>query len=238
MFYEEKLYSNMNGTQTNKNVTGIIYHAFDIRSGKSYVGQTWGTLESRQGDHLRGSKKKAKLFQNVLRKRPDDFVWSILTHGLTTQHDMDSAESYWGIYFDAIHPGGYCLRLGSANGKMSAETRAKISNGLLGKRKGVKTKPHTQEHRDKISAALKGRPRSERFRINISKALKGKKKSPDAIAKVAAKKRGVPLSAEHREKLSKILKGRRRSPEVIAKIAATRAKCPPEHGQPDYPGPA
>ena len=74
---------------------------------------------------------------------------------------------------------------------MPAEQRAKISEGLTGR----KRKPFTAEHRANLGAS-------------VSAALKGKPKSPEHVAKVAAANRGKPKSAETRAKISATLKQR------------------------------
>lgn len=89
---------------------------------------------------------------------------------------------------------------------------------------GVKLSAET---RAKISQARKGQSPSEDTRVKISAASKGvpRPRTAEHSAKIGAAKRGVPLSTEHRRKLSIAGKGKTRSPEARQKAAdATSAK--------------
>ena len=93
---------------------------------------------------------------------------------------------------------------GGSHGKLSAETRAKMSASRVGK----KRKPLSPEHKAKISATKKGKttnPRSLETKIKIANSLRGKK-----------------LSSEHKKKLSQSHKGITPSSETKAKMSATR----------------
>jgi very-short-patch-repair endonuclease len=83
---------------------------------------------------------------------------------------------------------------------LSAETRAKISASLRGKKKA----PMSKESRDKQAAALRGRPRPEEVNKKVSESLTGRKLSEAHKAKLRR-----PVSAETKEKLSQALRGRK-----------------------------
>jgi group I intron endonuclease len=158
-------------------VNGIVYHAFDTSNGKAYVGQAGSTLEKRKAGHLRFTKNLP--FTNALRKRPEAFVWTVLTSGLTTQAELDEAEIYWGTFFDCLVPNGYNLKLGSGHVIWSDEEKARQSIRLTGK----KQTPETIAKRvatlkgmkmPGVSKALLGKPKTEQHRENISKGRRGK----------------------------------------------------------------
>ena len=124
---------------------GLIYHAFDTSNGKAYVGQSWGALEKRKVEHLK-NKSTTSLLANALRKRPNDFVWTVLTTA-GTQEELNQAEIYFGELFNCLVPDGYCLKLGMGRGRVSEETR--------GRMRAVQQK-RTLETRAKLSVSLQG----------------------------------------------------------------------------------
>lgn len=81
------------------------------------------------------------------------------------------------------------------------------------KKTGVKRGPYTQEHRDKISKALKGKKRpdvsiarkgmkfTEEHKRNLSIAAMGRKFSPETILKRSSKMKGHIVSEETRRKI-------------------------------------
>jgi len=72
--------------------------------------------------------------------------------------------------------------------KHSKEARMKMSRSKAGKtssRKGIIAGPHSEEHRQNISKALKDRFFSEQHKHKISESLKGRTRSPEHTAKLA-----------------------------------------------------
>lgn len=94
---------------------------------------------------------------------------------------------------------GYNLTTGGEGGKLSEETRAKISRALMGR-------PCSAETRTKI-----GKPCSAEKRAKIGAAnrvaLKGRTWSADALAKRSATNKGRKRSAETKAKMSAAQKG-------------------------------
>lgn len=84
------------------------------------------------------------------------------------------------------------------------ETRAKISATLTGR----KTGPLSEEHKHKISEALKGRVFSIATRAKISLANKNRGVSEETKRKISDALKEREFTAEHREKISDALKGR------------------------------
>ncbi len=112
---------------------GLIYQAFDTSNGKSYIGQTWLPWPKRMVQHLGGADKRPSrngLLKNALHARPEAFIWTVLTTHVQTQKELDDAETYWGTFFDVLHPNGYCLKLGRGRGLMSDETKSRLSASL------------------------------------------------------------------------------------------------------------
>jgi hypothetical protein len=127
------------------------------------------TLYNRQQNHL--NKKNKGPFANALRKRPESFVWSVLTI-VKTQEDLDSAEDAFILELTTLHPQGYNLKRGGRGGLLSEIARQKISLKLMGntRRRGKKL---TVENKRKISIALKGRVFSEETRKKMSQTAMG-----------------------------------------------------------------
>lgn len=87
---------------------------------------------------------------------------------------------------------------------LSAETKRKLSEVLLGRSKGV---PKSPEMRAKLSAAKMGKPRANKL-------------PPEVYAKIAAKNRGKKRPLEATAKTAAALRGRKRPEEVLAKMRA------------------
>lgn len=91
-----------------------------------------------------------------------------------------------------------------------------------------KGKKPTEQHRKRISEALKGRVISEETRRKLSVANTGYKPTAEAIRKAGDSHRGKPLSAEHKRKLSERqlgdknhMFGKHQTPESNQKRAMT-----------------
>lgn len=83
---------------------------------------------------------------------------------------------------------------------------------------------HTDEAKDKISAAQKGRETTDEHRAKLSSALKGRTFTDEARAKMSAAHRGRTHSEETKAKRNAALRGRGRSDETRAKISAGRVR--------------
>ena len=57
----------------------LIYEAYNIKNGKSYIGLTIHTLEKRKSQHIRSAKNGSKMhFHKAIRKHgPESFEWSV-----------------------------------------------------------------------------------------------------------------------------------------------------------------
>ena len=102
------------------------------------------------------------------------------------------------------------------------ETRVKLSAS----NKGKKRKPFSEEHKAKISAAMKGKPKSEEAKMKLSAVMKGKHLSEEHKAKISSFQKGRPKSEETKAKISaskkgktSLLKGKPRSAETRTKIS-------------------
>jgi len=133
-----------------------IYMIENKINGKKYIGQSWD-IEKRWYGH-RHSEKNVHLRSAFNKYGIDNFEFRVLCdfdeHELTQDYLNDLEIAYIDILCTSDPNKGYNKNFGGALGsKPTKETRTKISNGLLGKRKGIPRKPETKQ---KISAKLKG----------------------------------------------------------------------------------
>lgn len=157
-----------------------VYHVFDTMTGKAYVGQTRYPLKSRIRGHLRRS--NTCLLGQELRKRPNDFVWTVLVE-VETEQGLNDAETAFIREFGTLVPKGYNKTLGKQGHVLSEETRRKIGDRHRGRKHSEVSKANMSEagkHRKGIPARL------------------GKKNSAEIRAKISAARAGVPWSATRR----------------------------------------
>lgn len=180
-----------------------IYHLFCTVTGKSYVGQTWRTAEERWRHHQTAHSFCVKFYNAIRKYGAGAFALTVLTElpPDCTQADLDAAEGYWMDFFDCIRS-GYNLRAAGQRGKITEESRKKLSDSLKahyakpGAREALSQshlgREHSEETRAKIAAKLQGhtynvgKAPSIETRAKISVALTGKRASPEARAKMSA----------------------------------------------------
>lgn len=142
-----------------------------------------------------------RLYEHVcLGRVPKNSELKILFSG--TRQECLGIERHW-----RPRPGiGWNRSAGGNHGVLHGEeVRAKISASHKGKRKGPRG-PLTEEHREKIGAALRGKKRASH--------------SAERIEKNRLAQLGKHLSEETKEKIGAALRGRTRPAEIGVKIAA------------------
>lgn len=179
----------------------LIYRAFDTSNGKSYIGQSWKTLEERRDEHLSSSGPYP--FLRALKKRADKFEWTVLLEGIENQKDLDEAEVKCISSLDTLWPKGYNLQMGGRGGRHHQISRLKMSNSHKGKKL-------SKEHRNKIGKAHLGSKRTEESRRRMSLAQQNRILSEESLSKMSAGRKGKslgPLSDETKRKMSESHKG-------------------------------
>lgn len=139
----------------------MIIYAATSPSGKTYIGQTVQGLRRRWAQHSADSRRGVKShFMNALRKHgPENFrtrvVWVC-----DSKEMLDLMETH---FIEVC--GDYNQREGGSHGRMSAESRAKISASKMGKPSPNKGKrglfAHTEEHKRNLSKTMNGNQRAK-----------------------------------------------------------------------------
>lgn len=106
--------------------TGVIYRAYCIPSGKSYIGQSVDFADRKRA-HLQAVRAGSEThFHCALRKHEGEaFVWSLLAEGIPTTQ-LDTHERFW-IRFCDSYKRGYNSTPGGIANRPSDEVRAKMS---------------------------------------------------------------------------------------------------------------
>ena len=140
--------------------TGCIYRIYNVRSGKSYVGQTID-FDKRLRSHF-GGRRKSLVNSAIKKYGKDNFKVEIL-EGNVPEHLLDKLEILNIRVWNCKAPNGYNLSDGGGGQRghsPSPEHRLKISESLKGRPAPNKGQPLSAEHRRAISEANKGRTRS------------------------------------------------------------------------------
>jgi group I intron endonuclease len=138
-----------------------IYVIRNSCNDKAYVGQTWMTLNDRFTIHKRPSAKGCIKLHNALNKYGRDNFSIELLVTCEDQMTADYLESFWIKTFDSIE-NGYNLKEGGNAGKLSNETKRKMSMAQLGHHVSDETKT-------KISEGHKGKKKP--WSVKQGKAL-------------------------------------------------------------------
>jgi group I intron endonuclease len=146
---------------------GIVYKITNIINGMMYVGQTTKILKQRWTEHVydsigtRRRKHNSYLHLAIEKYGKENFIAEVLNTCMNKQ-SLDDVERFYIKILNTVRPNGYNISLGGTGvmhgRKMSAESRSKISAGLIGHAGATFT--HTEEARQKISNSLIGNKRS------------------------------------------------------------------------------
>jgi group I intron endonuclease len=193
--------------------TCSIYRLRNTVNGKSYVGQTWYSIYRRWNLHRHEAQGKSHCIKlvNALRKYGANAFEPELLTVAHTQEMADYWEAYFMKRFDSIQ-NGYNLREAGANGRLSVETKAKMS----ARHKGKIIRPETRAKLRAFNLGKKKGPRSAETIAKIAASNLGKKRSDETRAKLSAAHKGKKLSDYHRQRQSEGKKGLLPTPAVLA----------------------
>lgn len=162
----------------------VIYKLINSVNGKIYIGQTWQSLKDRW-DSGYGYVSSPHLYNAILKYGANKFYYEELDTALT-QEDADKLEKFYIELHDSRNRKiGYNIKEGGSTGKLSEETKKKLSDSKRGTQVG-KDNPfyghkHSEASKQQMSMNLKGRvpwnkgiPRDAKTKQKISKAQEGK----------------------------------------------------------------
>lgn len=205
-----------------------IYRTTNIVNGKTYIGQHRYT--DLHDDYL-GSGVYIK--KAIKKYGKENFVKEILYSRIQYRETADSIEKFAIEKERALGKAEYNIANGGTNGmkytKRNEEQRKRISIAHIGmhhseeskrkcsiagkKGKGIKRKPLSEEHKQRIAEANKERFVTEETRRKLSEANTGKRHSEETKRKISEAKKGKPspnkgkhLSEEAKRKTSESLK--------------------------------
>lgn len=224
-----------------KNI-GYVYLTKNLINGKLYVGQH---LSIEFDKHYKGS--GIAITHAINKYGWNNFSCEIICW-CNNQTQLNEAEDNYIKLLGTMYPNGYNLKGGGSRGRLSKETRQKISDANIGlkhnlsiegkkvlidKQKGKKLSEETKEKisiakrnpseetRRKISESHKGRiPWNKGIKCkNISETKKGKKLSEEHCKKISEAQKKRFKKPEERKKLSECCKGRKLSEETRRKMS-------------------
>ena len=134
---------------------GIIYKITNKINGKVYIGQTIRSFNKRyKGDLLNTHNEHLK--NSILKYGIDNFEIIKEYDTAQDQEELNQKEEYYINLFNSMDPSkGYNKKGGGSRGKLSEETKKKVSIKSLGVNNGMYGKNHTEETKKKISASIK-----------------------------------------------------------------------------------
>lgn len=194
---------------TCENLKGVsgIYGVIHRDTGRAYVGHS-RDIRARKSKHLHRARRGfSGKFYNAVRKYGEDaFDFEVLER--CEASELLAREKFYIQFLDAVNNGFNMAaepersRFGV---KASAETNAKVSAALTGK----KRKPFTAEHLANMSAVGKSRMADPSLRESLSAKIKGRHfQTAESKAKISAASIGRVVSIETRARMSASLKGR------------------------------
>ena len=165
-----------------------IYCIRHRESGMCYVGQS-RDIQKRIRVHFGSRRKDCRVLKNAVAKYGKDaFIVEILE--ICEEDNLNGRERHWIASLDCVRPKGFNLKDGGNGGRLSEETRRKISVAHQGK-----SRVFSPEHCRNLSAALKGNICTAETRKKIGEANRKKRK-------------GRKHSLETRKKMSETRKKR------------------------------
>ena len=210
---------------------GYIYKLTNKINGKCYIGQSINKPEKCRWLNYRrlNCKGQPKLYNALKKYGPDNFTYEIVETGFN-KDNLDFLEDTYEIWCNSID-NGYNIRRGGANGKMSEESKRKLSKSNIGRiisketrqkiSKANKGRKMSAEQNKRNSETHKGKTSPKEARQKISKALKGRTYSSETLQKISNTLKGHICHQETRQKISNTLKGHKASEESNQKRSKT-----------------
>jgi group I intron endonuclease len=210
-----------------------IYCITNKINGKKYIGQSWD-IERRWKRHRSNVKKPndVHLYSAFTKYGIENFSFEVIREvkeNAITQILLDCYEDKYIKQFDTLDRNkGYNKRTGGSYGRLSEETKLKMSEAQKGNKNWLGHK-HTEETKLKISAGNKGKnvgkSASEETREKMSESQKGRHHSEETKRKIGESHRGEKncnygksLPKKTKQKMSESRKGKKLSEETKRKL--------------------
>jgi group I intron endonuclease len=175
---------------------GYIY-ILTSPSGKSYIGQTYHHVERRFKAHQKGSSECVAIYRAIQKYGWENFKKDWYE---CPDEDLNFDEELLVREMETLAPGGYNLREGGGNrGKMSDETRRKMSEAQQGEKHYLYGKTHKEGTKKKMSNAHQGEKNHMYGKLMSEES---KRKMSDAKRGENHPNYGKPLSDETKRKIS------------------------------------
>lgn len=184
---------------------GYIYKIENLVNKKIYIGQTTQNPRKRHIHHFNYLKTNGHVnphLQRAFNKYGEsNFKFSVITWA-KNQNELNKLEMYYMEKYDVLNPEkGYNLREGGSQGRLSEETKLKMS---ISTRKFYENNPGIFKGKNNPRY---GKKHSLETRMKISESHKGKTHSLETRQKISKSRKGIKLSLEHRLKISKAQRG-------------------------------
>ena len=128
-------------------------------SGKIYIGQTTRPIKKRFKEHRTGHESSPAIYKAIKKYGWDNFEKDYYE---CPDNDLDFDEELLVREMSTLVPEGYNLKTGgSSNGKMSDETKQKMSESHLGEKNHMWGKFQSDESKQKNREAHLGKPQSD-----------------------------------------------------------------------------
>ena len=182
-------------------MTGI--YKITSPNGRIYIGQAIN-IERRFKEYknIKKSKLQIKLNRSFNKYGIENHIFEIAEQ--CNKKELNNRERHYQDFYNVISKKGLnCVLTKSddRSGKLSEETKLKISLANLGKIK-------SEESRLLMGVKNKGKVASEETRLKMSRNRKGKKLSREHCENISKGQLGKKLSEEHKLKLSNAKKGK------------------------------
>ena len=183
-----------------QNTCCTIYLLRNKCNNKIYIGQTWVSLQARFNNGY-GYMNCYYLYNAIQKYGKDNFEYEVIAI-CSDQDTANYLEDYYINYYNGRdQKTGYNIKAGGSNGKLSEETKKKISESLMGVNTWTKGRPVSEETRQKHSRNMIGK--------NIGNILTEETKAKISLAKIGkpSPNKGKMMSNDTKQKMSEAQKG-------------------------------